>query len=168
MIMERLTKLYDGFYYGISGVTREEALSSKHYRGEFECTGIVETLAEYENTGFTPTEVEEMQKELDEYKEEGTIDEVRMVTYNKKRYNDEEYDFCGEYGNSECSLKEKYEQMQKENAELKEFLKLAIGEIKHECSNCSKYDEQLICVHRENCECYNGIYSNNWQWKHQD
>lgn len=43
--MERLTKRIDGYAYGKSGIKR---LSKDYHRGSFECTALIERLAEYE------------------------------------------------------------------------------------------------------------------------
>ena len=44
--MERLTQRIDGCAYGKSGITR---LSKDYHRGSFECTALIERLAEYED-----------------------------------------------------------------------------------------------------------------------
>lgn len=44
--MERLTTRIDGYAYGKSGIKR---LSRDYHRGSFECTALIERLAEYED-----------------------------------------------------------------------------------------------------------------------
>lgn len=44
--MERLTTRIDGFAYGKSGIKR---MSKDFHRGSFECTALIERLAEYED-----------------------------------------------------------------------------------------------------------------------
>lgn len=49
--MERLTKRINGYAYGLCGRTKDIALTKKYgfKRGSFECTGIIDHLAELED-----------------------------------------------------------------------------------------------------------------------
>lgn len=61
--MERLTGYVSGYAHGKAGVTIKAALSNRTLnRGRFECTGMIERLAQYEDTGLTPAEVAEYAK----------------------------------------------------------------------------------------------------------
>ena len=61
--MERLTGYVSGYAHGKAGVTIKAALSNRTLnRGCFECTGMIEKLAQYEDTGLTPAEVAEYAK----------------------------------------------------------------------------------------------------------
>lgn len=44
-------------------------------------------------------------KEIEQFREIGTIDELKELDYLRKRYEDETYDYCGEYGTEECGCK---------------------------------------------------------------
>lgn len=50
-------------------------------------------------------------QELQQYREIGTIDDFQRLNYLSKRYEDETYDFCGEYGTEECELKDQIKQL---------------------------------------------------------
>lgn len=83
---------------------------------------VCEKLATYEDTGFTPEQIKETVANipdaiemckikialdnLKEYQEIGTLDEIQNLMYLKNRYEDESYDFCGEYGTEECQFKD--------------------------------------------------------------
>lgn len=63
--MERLTTLISGYFHGKEGKSVDEAKKATNYcRGKFEATGIVERLAEYEDIGLTPDEIESKLEEL--------------------------------------------------------------------------------------------------------
>ncbi len=55
-------------------------------------------------------------QELKQYREIGTIDDFQRLNYLSKRYEDETYDFCGEYGTEECELKNQIEQLREYEA----------------------------------------------------
>lgn len=59
---------------------------------------VLTRCCQYEETGLTPEEIQQ-------YKELGTLDELEHLVYLRKRYEDETYDFCGEYGTKDCQLK---------------------------------------------------------------
>lgn len=46
-------------------------------------------------------------EEIQQYREIGTVDDFQRLDYLKSRYEDETYDYCGEYGTSECGLKDR-------------------------------------------------------------
>lgn len=48
-------------------------------------------------------------EELKRYHEIGTLDDFQRLNYLKNRYEDENYDFCGEYGTEECGAKAQIE-----------------------------------------------------------
>lgn len=55
-------------------------------------------------------------EEIQEYREIGTVDDFQRLDYQRSRYEDETYDFCGEYGTSECNLKDRVEKLQEYEA----------------------------------------------------
>lgn len=75
--MERLTE-----WTGEEWIPRQEKLNGK-YIGHKAC---MKKLAEYEATDLTP-------------------DEVETLKYLRNRYEDETYDYCGEYGTEDCQFK---------------------------------------------------------------
>lgn len=48
-------------------------------------------------------------EEIQQYQAIGTVDDFSRLNYLKNRYEDETYDFCGEYGTDECELKSQLE-----------------------------------------------------------
>lgn len=58
------------------------------------------------------TTINALQK-LRQYREIGTIDDFKRLDYLQKRYEDETYDFCGEFGTEECELKNQIERLRK-------------------------------------------------------
>lgn len=77
--MERLTE-----WTGEQWIGRQERLNGRIV-GNRMC---MERLAAYEDTELTP-------------------DEVETLKYLRNRYEDETYDYCGEYGTENCQLKNK-------------------------------------------------------------
>jgi hypothetical protein len=64
--MDRLTQNAGGFNFGLQGRTREVALKRNHFmRGSFECGGLTDALAAYEDTGLTPDEIAALRAEND-------------------------------------------------------------------------------------------------------
>lgn len=65
-------------------------------------------------------EIVEMQtsasEELQRYREIGTVEDFERLAYLKKRYEDETYDYCGEYGANKCELKDRVEKLQEYEA----------------------------------------------------
>lgn len=41
-------------------------------------------------------------EEIQQYREIGTVDDFERLVYLKERYENETYDYCGEYGTEEC------------------------------------------------------------------
>jgi hypothetical protein len=78
--MERLTE-----WTGEKWIGRQERLNGKIV-GNRMC---MERLAAYEDTELTP-------------------DEVETLKYLRNRYEDETYDYCGEYGTENCQLKKNW------------------------------------------------------------
>ncbi len=54
--------------------------------------------------------------EIQQYREIGTVEDFERLAYLKKRYEDETYDYCGEYGASKCELKDRVEKLQEYEA----------------------------------------------------
>lgn len=105
--MERLTCNINEFPHGKSGKNFDEAVKQERYnRGEFECTAIIERLYEYENTGLTPEEIIQLDKQNEEI----------------QNNNIEYYNLAKDYESQVNKIKE-------ENARLKELLKFALEEI---------------------------------------
>lgn len=50
-------------------------------------------------------------KEIQEYRAIGTVEDLKNLYYLRKRYEDETYDYCGEYGTSECGAKAQLERL---------------------------------------------------------
>lgn len=48
---------------------------------------------------------------LGQYREIGTIDDFKALDYQRKRYENEVYDYCGEYGTEERELKPQMERL---------------------------------------------------------
>lgn len=125
---------------------------------------IIDRLGAYEDTGLTPEEIEQLKDELKHAYEKSN-------TAVKWYY----------------ELKQSYEQLQKENAELKELLKLAFEDIRgivigmEECELCKNNDvgENIKYCHKhdfdckncevlKDCKCGQCKGTNNWQWQHAD
>jgi hypothetical protein len=61
--MDRLTEYICGAAHGKRGRTIEEAGKSKDFcRGEFEATGCIDKLAQYEDTGLSPDEIQTLKR----------------------------------------------------------------------------------------------------------
>lgn len=100
---------------------------------------IVETLADYEDTGLTPEIVMEYKKFEDE-----------LVLKHNIRFNEV------------LERIEKYPQLQKEDAELKELLKIMLQDLNGKCSACVVKDGDMR-------ECFGCSKINSkWQWQHAD
>lgn len=107
--MERLTGRDNRGVYYRHGM--ESGLYPYVDRPPHECVEAIERLAEYEDTGLTPEEIK------------------GLIT----NYNEDEHEYCGEYGTENCQFQYRLEQLQKDRdywkAEaLKQCAKL--GEIK--------------------------------------
>ncbi len=93
-------------------------------------------LSAYEDTGLEPSQIAEVDRlyaeqckkvsilketnidaiemaklaialeRLKEYQELGTVDEMQELIYLRNRYENENYDFCGEYGTEDCQFKD--------------------------------------------------------------
>ena len=50
-------------------------------------------------------------KEIQEYRAIGTVEDLKNLCYLRKRYEDETYDYCGEYGTEECGAKAQLERL---------------------------------------------------------
>lgn len=50
-------------------------------------------------------------KEIQEYRAIGSVEDLKNLYYLRKRYEDETYDYCGEYGTSECGAKAQLERL---------------------------------------------------------
>lgn len=50
-------------------------------------------------------------KEIQEYRAIGAVEDLKNLCYLRKRYEDETYDYCGEYGTSECGAKARLERL---------------------------------------------------------
>jgi len=48
----------------------------------------------------------QLQDELKQYKKLGTVEEMKNLTYLRERYENEAYDYCGEYGSDDCQFKD--------------------------------------------------------------
>lgn len=55
-------------------------------------------------------------KEVQQYREIGTIDDFKTLDYLRKRYEDKTYDFCGEYGTEECGARAQIERLKEYEA----------------------------------------------------
>lgn len=55
-------------------------------------------------------------EEIQQYREVGTVDDFQRLDYIKSRYEDETYDYCGEYGTSECGLKDRVKKLEEYEA----------------------------------------------------
>lgn len=55
-------------------------------------------------------------EEIWQYREIGTVENFERLAYLKKRYEDETYDYCGEYGANKCELKDRVEKLQEYEA----------------------------------------------------
>lgn len=55
-------------------------------------------------------------EEVQQYREIGTVDDFQRLDYLKSRYEDETYDYCGEYGTSECGLKDRVKKLEEYEA----------------------------------------------------
>lgn len=51
-------------------------------------------------------EIEQLETKLEQYQKLDTLDKLKELIYLRNRYEDESYDFCGEYGTEECPLAE--------------------------------------------------------------
>lgn len=51
-------------------------------------------------------------QDVEEYRSIGTIDELKQLNYLRERYEDETYDYCGEYGTKECGCKNKLKRLE--------------------------------------------------------
>lgn len=67
-----------------------------------ELNGCIECAREHE-------QLADWLEELKRYHEIGTLDDFQRLNYLKNRYEDENYDFCGEYGTEECGAKAQIE-----------------------------------------------------------
>lgn len=107
-------------------------------------------------------------EEIQQYREIGTVDDFKRLDYLKRRYEDETYDYCGEYGTRECGAESRLEMLNEYEAiGMVEECKAAIERqrakkpIKDEhghdcCPNCGWivcYDEWggRYLPHCENC-----------------
>ena len=50
-------------------------------------------------------------KEIQEYRAIGSVEDLKNLYYLRKRYEDETYDYCGEYGTEECGAKAQLERL---------------------------------------------------------
>ncbi len=50
-------------------------------------------------------------KEIQEYRAIGTVEDLKRLYYLRQRYEDETYDYCGEYGTSECGARAQLERL---------------------------------------------------------
>lgn len=67
--MDRLTEYICGAAHGKRGRTIEEAGKSKDFcRGEFEATGCIDKLAQYEDTGLEPDEIKDHEEMFKAYR----------------------------------------------------------------------------------------------------
>lgn len=55
-------------------------------------------------------------EEIQQYRAIGTVEDFERLAYLKKRYEDETYDYCGEYGANKCELKDRVEKLQEYEA----------------------------------------------------
>ena len=52
-------------------------------------------------------------EEIQQYREIGTVDDFERLVYLKERYENETYDYCGEYGTEECPKKKEIQRQEK-------------------------------------------------------
>lgn len=78
------------------------------------CTGFRFVYPEPED--YAIEEAIKALKEIQQYREIGTVEDFERLAYLKKRYEDETYDYCGEYGASKCELKDRVEKLQEYEA----------------------------------------------------
>lgn len=55
-------------------------------------------------------------EEIQQYREIGTVDDFQRLDYLKSRYEDETYDYCGEYGTSVCGLEGRVKKLEEYEA----------------------------------------------------
>ena len=100
---------------------------------------IIDRLGAYEDTGLTPEEIEQLKNELNH-------------AYDKSNTAVKGY----------YELKQSYEQLQKENADLIELLKIMYKDLIGKCSVCVVKDGDMR-------ECFGCNKINpKWQWQHAD
>lgn len=100
---------------------------------------IIDKLGAYEDTGLTPEEIEQLKDELNH-------------AYDKSNTAVKGY----------YELKQSYEQLQKENADLIELLKIMYKDLIGKCSVCVVKDGDMR-------ECFGCNKINpKWQWQHAD
>ena len=94
--MERLTIQDEK----IEGGTRRHLIDARAVKEE--AMAFYWALKKYEDTGLEPGEVTDLAETLKS--EEMTVDDVKELIYLRKRYEDDEYDYCGEYGTEHCPI----------------------------------------------------------------
>lgn len=86
--------------------------------------------------------IEKLLEEVQQYREIGTVEDV---VFYKKCYDEESYEYCGEYGTDTCGCKRRMEYLEKKVAEID-----AIGTIEEfkalkEKNEPKKVDEDYCC-----------------------
>lgn len=102
----------------------------------------------------------EVMKEIEQYRNIGTLDELTELNYLRERYEDETYDYCGECGTEECGCKNKLKQ-------LEEYKKIGTAE------ECGKVREKQIAkkpildaIYQQDYYCPNcEMFINRKSWK---
>lgn len=136
--MERLTIKQDGEYY-IKTLNNDCIVCASCEKCEKHINQLVKILGAYEDTGLTPEEIEQLKDELNH-------------AYDKSNTAVKGY----------YELKQSYEQLQKENADLIELLKIMYKDLIGKCSVCVVKDGDMR-------ECFGCNKINpKWQWQHAD
>ena len=91
-------------------------------------------------------------KEIQEYRKIGSIEDFKRLRYLRQRYEDETYDYCGEYGTSECGAKAQLERLKVYEAigTVEELMRLKE-------SNLSGLELALVAVSVEKLKKYEAI-----------
>lgn len=91
-------------------MTENEAIKRMRYR--------IDTATDIVGKGVDGKVYEDMEiaikalEEIQQYRSIGTVDDFERLVYLKERYENETYDYCGEYGTEECPKAKEIQQYQ--------------------------------------------------------